>query len=133
MVAPAWLAAPVADELMATGRVTHGWLGLEGVTAKGGPAGVRVETVAANSALAGPASPGDVIVSLDRTPVTSLDELQAHLYVLPPGTRSARRRPRRRRSVHSVVLGRPPNRRRCRRQAGTAPTAEPRGRARRRA
>ena len=72
---------------MATGRVTHGWLGLEGVTAKGRPAGVRVETLATNSALAeAGVVPGDLIVSLDGTPVTSLDELQAHLYVLQPGT-----------------------------------------------
>jgi S1-C subfamily serine protease len=107
VVAPAWLAAPVADELMATGRVTHGWLGLDGTTTKGDPAGVRVETATANGALARAGiTPGDVIVSLDRTPVTSLAELQARLYVLPPGTRvsvgivrgSAR-------FVHRIVLG----------------------------
>ena len=111
VVAPSWLAAPVADELMATGRVTHGWLGLKGVTAKGRPAGVRVEIVATNSALAEAGiGPGDLIVSLDGTPVTSLDELQAHLYVLQPGTHvrlgvlhDAVR------SVHLVVLGSQPN------------------------
>jgi S1-C subfamily serine protease len=111
VVAPCWLAAPVADELMANGRVTHGWLGLEGTTTTAGPTGVRVVTAPAKGAL-GRAGvvPGDVIVSLDRTPVTSLDELQARLYVLPPGTRvSVGVVDGPVRSVRSVVLGATPN------------------------
>ncbi|MGD0219548.1 MAG: PDZ domain-containing protein [Acidimicrobiales bacterium] len=85
---PSWLAAPVAVELMAAGTVTHGWLGLKGVTATGDPSGVRVTSIAAHSALAkAGVKPGDVITSLDRQPLTSLGELQARLYVLPPGTR----------------------------------------------
>ncbi len=111
VVAPSWLAAPVAAELMTAGRVTHGWLGLEGVTARGNPAGVRVTSVATGSAVArAGVEPGDVIVSLDRTSVTSLTELQARLYVLQAGIRvsigvvhDAVR------SVHSVVLGATPN------------------------
>ena len=54
--------------------------------------------------------PGDVIVSLDRTPVTSLDELQARLYVLSPGTRvSVGVVDGPVRSVRSVVLGATPH------------------------
>jgi S1-C subfamily serine protease len=96
---------------MAAGTVTHGWLGVEGVTASGDPSGVRVKSVAARSALAkAGVKPGDVITSLDRQPLTSLGELQARLYVLPPGTRvslgivhDAVR------SVRSAVLGATPS------------------------
>ncbi|HXZ82760.1 MAG TPA: PDZ domain-containing protein [Acidimicrobiales bacterium] len=88
VVAPSWLAAPVADELIATGKVSHGWLGLEGTTKTGVPAGVRVTAVMAKGSLASAGiKPGDVIVSLDRSPVVSLAELRARLYVLKPGTR----------------------------------------------
>ncbi len=111
VVAPAWLAAPVADELMANGRVTHGWLGLEGTTTTAGPAGVRVVTAPVKGAL-GQAGvvPGDVIVSLNRTPVTSLDELQARLYVLQAGRRvSVGVVDGPFRSVRSVILGATPH------------------------
>jgi len=111
VAAPAALAAAVADELMATGQVSHGWLGLEGTTTTGRPAGVRVTSLAAKGSLAAAGiKPGDVIVSLDRTPVTSLAELRAELYVLQPGTRvrigfvaGALR------SARSVVLGATPD------------------------
>jgi serine protease DegQ len=111
VVAPSWLAAVVADELIATGKVSHGWLGLKGTTSAGDPAGVLVKGVASKSAVAQAGiRAGDVIVSLDHMPVSSFAQLQARLYALPPDTRVTIGVVRDAvRSTHSVVLGTTPN------------------------
>jgi S1-C subfamily serine protease len=89
--APSWLANPVATELQSFGSVRRGWLGIDGanVSAHNGktPAGVLVKSVAPQSAAekAGVRA-GDLIVSLNSTPISSMSVLAGHLYVLRPGT-----------------------------------------------
>ncbi|MHB1488132.1 MAG: S1C family serine protease [Acidimicrobiales bacterium] len=93
-----WLAIPislairVADELVHTGRVVHGWLGVMGPTSgatgiPGGHDGVTVTSVEPNSPAARAGLvPGDMIVSADLTKVSSYSELQALIRCLPPGS-----------------------------------------------
>lgn len=91
-------AARVASELVATGRVDRGWLGVRGAesdASAGGPAGLEVEEVA-------PASPadqadirtGDVLTSVDGHPVRSLADVQAALTLSRPGDEITVRRAR---------------------------------------
>ncbi len=111
VVAPSWLVACVANELMTTGKVNHGWLGLSAATHTGKPAGVLVKSVTARGAAARAGiRAGDVIVALDGSPVSSLAELQAQLYVLRPGTRvSVGVVHGMARSTHSAILLATPN------------------------
>lgn len=84
---PAPVVRAVALQLATHGSVVHGWLGIDGVTSPPGRSpGVQVVSVFRNSpaALAG-VRPGDVITSVDGTPVPSMAALQARLYLLPPG------------------------------------------------
>ncbi len=82
-VTPAPLAWGVAGELMANGRVDHGWLGV--ALSDAGGEGARVVSVGSGSpaAVAG-IHPGDVIVGVDGTPTPSMAALQASLYLMPP-------------------------------------------------
>lgn len=86
---PAWVVEPVVDQLLQHGHVTHGWLGITGVSVHRSefqPAGVRITRVVPGSA-AGIAGlrPGDIITSIDFQPVTSIVGLLGHLYGLTGG------------------------------------------------
>ncbi len=84
---PAPLAVGVAEELADGGQLTHGWLGLN-ATDVPGRCGAQVVGVmpALPAAMAGVAV-GDVVDEVDGHQVCSLAELQARLYVAPPGRR----------------------------------------------
>lgn len=90
---PIDLAHRVAEHLLATGRMAHGWLGVQGADLSGDeatalrlPGGAKVERVDVSSpaALAGLA-PDDVITELDRAPVNSISALVARLRSHAPG------------------------------------------------
>ncbi len=108
---PAQLVVGVAHVLAVSGRVDHGWLGIQGGDAPA-PAittttsvtnvrptptrqaetgerrpggGALVEAVEPNGASVGLLRPGDVIHSIDGQPVRTMAELRDRLYVLPPG------------------------------------------------
>ncbi len=99
---PGALVAGVARQLVSSGEVDHGWLGVEGsaVTAvpmsstlvtspasTAQPSGAVLTAVVKDSpaALAGLA-PGDVVMAVDGAPVHSMSELMTRLYPDPPGT-----------------------------------------------
>jgi S1-C subfamily serine protease len=98
--APTGFAVPIdvvkaiADQLITTGRVEHGWLGISGadladITAQRlGVDGVKLSAVEAGS----PAEdaglrPGDIIISVGETPVASMAQLASLTSSRRPGTR----------------------------------------------
>ncbi len=88
---PAILALGVARQLVASGHVSHGWLGIEGsnvdLAGSSQPNGVRVDSVVAGSAAATAGlMPGDIIRGLDGHQVNSMVGLQEELYILKPNT-----------------------------------------------
>lgn len=85
---PMPLVVGVSDDLESTGRVRHGWLDLVDSAAPGST-GAVVDTVDPQGASAGALRPGDVILRIDGTPVSSPAQLRSLLYVLPPGAKVA--------------------------------------------
>jgi putative serine protease PepD len=99
---PAEVILGVAQQLVTSGGMDHGWLGVEASDAGApDPAANTATTVAAASPTngaridsvdgAGPAAAvglqaGDVIVGIDGNPVHSRAELETRLYPDPPGT-----------------------------------------------
>jgi len=81
---PSQLVVGVADDLRSRNRVVHGWLGVAGSDAPSG-GGARVDKVSADSPAQGKLAAGQVIVGVDTTPVRTMAELRARLYVLAPG------------------------------------------------
>ena len=90
---PIELVRRLADELLAYGKVTHGWLGIEGVDVSRGkaeeigiPGGAEVRRVMAGSpaARAGLAS-GDVIMEVGDERVRSSTDLVVALRAHKPG------------------------------------------------
>jgi S1-C subfamily serine protease len=86
---PSWVVGPVVDQLLATGHVRHGWLGISGVSVAHSefqPAGVRIVRVVPGSA-AGIAGlrVGDIITSVNFQPIDSVTGLLGHLYGLTGG------------------------------------------------
>ncbi len=81
---PSALVLAVADELRSSGRVSRGFLGIEGTNASAG--GATVETVSAHGPAAGRLHHGEVIVGIDGQPVRSMAELLSRLYALAPGS-----------------------------------------------
>jgi S1-C subfamily serine protease len=81
---PSDLVVGVADELRSKNRVVHGWLGMQGTDAPGG--GAKVAEVQSGGPASGVLQVGQLIVAVDSTPVRTMAELRARLYVLPPGT-----------------------------------------------
>ncbi len=74
---PIDVARSVADQLLDSGRVTRGWLGIEGETGAGGAA---VRTVSGDSpAERAGLRPGDVIVAVDDVPVATMAALVVKL------------------------------------------------------
>jgi S1-C subfamily serine protease len=82
---PTQLVLGVTDDLRSTGRVIHGWLGVEGSTASGS-SGARVAALMAGSPANGLLHPGDVVVALGSVPIRSMADLRARLYVMAPKT-----------------------------------------------
>jgi S1-C subfamily serine protease len=97
---PADLVVGVAAQLVATGSVQHGWLGIDvsNVTASSSPPGTSTASTApTGGALVDTVQPGgaadragirvgDSIVDIDGRPVRSLADLRTRLYAEPPGT-----------------------------------------------
>ncbi|MGB7051629.1 MAG: PDZ domain-containing protein [Acidimicrobiales bacterium] len=98
---PGALVAGVARQLVASGEVDHGWLGVEGPASAATPASSALVTTPASAlqssgallgavvkdspaALAGLAA-GDVVMAVDGAPVHSMSELMTRLYPDPPG------------------------------------------------
>lgn len=88
LATPSWIASGVVAQLLSTGTVEHGWLGIEGETTASPLRGVEVTVVSPGSAasLAGVRA-GDVIVSVAGHRVTSMAQLQGRLYFAAPGAR----------------------------------------------
>jgi S1-C subfamily serine protease len=83
---PAQLVLGVSDDLRSAGRVTHGWLGVEG-TDGSGTGGAVVSSIMAGSPAASSLRPGEIITKLGSYPIRSMAELRARLYVLAPDTK----------------------------------------------
>lgn len=105
---PAGLVVGVATQLIATGSVRHGWLGVDAsdlsaptsppgaTTANTTTANTAATTAATDGALVDTVQPngaaaragiqaGDAIVDIDGRPVRSLADLRTRLYAKPPG------------------------------------------------
>ena len=82
---PSDLVVGVADDLRSQNRVVHGWLGMQGTNAPDG-GGATVAEVQSGGPASGVLQVGQLIVAVDSTPVRTMAELRARLYVLPPGT-----------------------------------------------
>ena len=82
---PTQLVLGVADDLRSSGRVAHGWLGVQG-TDVAGTSGARVAAVVAGSPAAGRLHSGEVILNMGSVPIRTMADLRARLYVLAPAT-----------------------------------------------
>jgi putative serine protease PepD len=82
---PSQLVVGVADDLRSQNKVVHGWLGVQGTDAPDG-SGATVAKVQSGGPAAGVLQVGQLIVAVDSTPVHTMAELRARLYVLPPGS-----------------------------------------------
>lgn len=79
---PISVATAVADQLVASGRVVRGWLGIDGATRDGAVVhGVKPSSPAAAAGLVA----GDVITAVDGTSVASMSGLVARLRARRPG------------------------------------------------
>jgi serine protease Do len=88
---PAWFAVGVAEKIV-SGSMVHGWLGVEGTNAADGEAGALVvKAPAQEPAAAAGVRPGDLVVGLlsdgVMDPILSMSDLEARLYIEPPGAR----------------------------------------------
>lgn len=93
LVTPSWVANVVANELMSgRHRVVRGFLGISGVATSQSGGGSVVQGVKVVAVLPGGAAaaaglkPGDIIQSVNAQLVTSMSQLVAALYSLPPHT-----------------------------------------------
>jgi S1-C subfamily serine protease len=88
---PAWFAIGVARKIVA-GSEAHGWLGVEGTNPSDGAQGALVvKAPAQEPAAAAGLRPGDLVVGLlsdgVMAPILSMSDLEAHLYIEPPGAK----------------------------------------------
>jgi serine protease Do len=83
---PTQLVLGVADDLRSSGRVAHGWLGVEGTDGPSTTGGAQVSAVMAGSPAARYLQAGEVIVQVGSVPVRTMAELRGRLYVLAPDT-----------------------------------------------
>ena len=86
---PAALVEDVAEQLITSGQVVHGWMGIAAgnLPAGAGEAGAEVDAVSSG----GPAADGgidadDVITGIDGSRVLSAADFDTRLYAEPPGT-----------------------------------------------
>jgi S1-C subfamily serine protease len=82
---PSDLVLGVADDLRSQNRVVHGWLGVLGTDAPDG-AGAKVAQVQSGGPASGRLQVGQLITAVNATPVRTMAEVRALLYVLPPGS-----------------------------------------------
>jgi S1-C subfamily serine protease len=82
---PSHLVVGVADDLRSQDRVVHGWLGVQGTDAPDG-GGATVAQVESGGPASGRLQVGQLITAVNATPVRTMAEVRALLYVLPPGT-----------------------------------------------
>jgi S1-C subfamily serine protease len=79
-------AESAVENLLATGTVPHGWIGVEQAAAVKG--GVRLEQIQPNSpAVAAGLRPGDVIAAVDGQNLRTVDDLRAAIQLRQPGSR----------------------------------------------
>jgi S1-C subfamily serine protease len=84
---PTWLAMDAANEIVRSGKVVSGVLGVRGAPASGTHPGVKVLSVAARGAAAKAGLvAGDVIETVDGSPTPTVSALRAKLHCLGPGT-----------------------------------------------
>ena len=84
---PGWLANVVSNDIIADGRVVHGWLGISGqtVSLSGAQTAVRIVALSPGGAAAKAGlKVGDLIESLDGQPTATMEDMVAALYSLPP-------------------------------------------------
>jgi putative serine protease PepD len=81
---PSDLVVGVADDLRSQNKVVHGWLGVQGTDAPNG-GGATVAQVQSGGPASGRLQVGQLITAVNATPVRSMAEVRALLYVLPPG------------------------------------------------
>lgn len=91
MFLPSQLILGVANDLVTSGRVDHGWLGVDAVDVakpvrSPGVSGALVQAVQSNGPAAHHLRPGDIIRSVDNCQVRSMAELRTRLYVLRGGS-----------------------------------------------
>ena len=114
---PVSIARQVLEQIIKTGRVSRGWLGIEVSDverASGGATGARVAGVLRGGpADAGGIKPGDIVLAIDGKPVAdSVTLMPAIAAVAPGGTAEIRVRRAERELALSVQVGkRPPARR----------------------
>ena len=87
LATPGWLAAIVSQDLITSGRVVHGWLGITGETTSVSATATAVEvmSVAAGGAAAkAGVRRGDLIEAVNSRPVRTMSDIVAALYPLPP-------------------------------------------------
>jgi S1-C subfamily serine protease len=82
---PSELVVGVANDLRSQNRVVHGWLGVQGTDAPDG-GGATVAQVQSGGPADGRLQVGQLITAVNATPVRTMAEVRALLYVLPPGT-----------------------------------------------
>jgi S1-C subfamily serine protease len=84
---PGWLAAIVSGDIISDGRVVHGWLGITGETAQLSPTETAVKVLSVSpggaAAKAG-VKKGDLIEAVNGEPTTTMVDMAAALYSLPP-------------------------------------------------
>jgi len=84
---PGWLIAIVSRDLILTGHVIHGWLGITGATVWLSTRVSRVEVLKVDpggaAAKAG-VEPGDLIEAVNGEPIRNMSDIFAALYPLPP-------------------------------------------------
>jgi len=84
---PGWLAEIVSQDLIADGRVVHGWLGITGETTSVSSSKTAVEVMSVKgggaAAKAG-VKRGDLIEAVNGQPVKTMSDIVAVLYSLPP-------------------------------------------------
>jgi len=87
VAAPGWLANKVSTDLIASGRVVHGWLGITGETASVSARKTAVQVLSVDrggeAAKAG-VEPGDLIEAVNGKPVRTMSDIAAATYSLPP-------------------------------------------------
>ncbi len=87
VASPGWLVSVVSRDLIADGRVVHGWLGVTGETISTSATGSAVEVLSVKpggaAAKAG-VKPGDLIEGVNGERIRSMSAMVAALYVLPP-------------------------------------------------